>query len=237
MNTSTRATYKDANACHASTARGPLLRPEGVIMPNTTTSQTATLQVQELDKAHQAQTTYTRTASPASHCATLAACYREALANPDAREPITSELITSARRWLMAQFAEVMALGYWPLFLNGPQPLEHAISTFEQPLAMEESPCLFVPVSADNNSPHPVWSPIENLIFRFAHDYAHFTIGAPATFEGELAVARHTLTAEVRKDDALARFLASESVGQVALSIVSGTYPEQIIAAGILELI
>ena len=78
---------------------------------------------------------------------------------------------------------------------------------------------------------------MENLLFRFVHDYTHYVLGAPATFTGELAVARHTLTAEVRKDDALARFLASESVGQVALSIVSGTYPEQIIAADILDLI
>jgi hypothetical protein len=98
-------------------------------------------------------------------------------------------------------------------------------------------PSGLVPISSDNNDPHPVWSPLENLIFRFVHDYAHFCINAPATFAGELAVARHTLTPAVREDDDLARFLASESVGQVALSIVDGTYPKQVLAYGILDVI
>jgi hypothetical protein len=136
----------------------------------------------------------------------------------------------------MEQYAAVVALGFWPSFLNGPQPLERALAAFSQPAADGE-PCRLVPISCDNNDPHPVWTPIGNLLFRFVHDHAHHAIGAPATFAGELAVARHTLTPTVREDDPLARFLASESVGQVALSIVSGTYPAQIIAAGILELI
>jgi hypothetical protein len=238
MNTSTRASFKDANHAHASTARGPLLRPEGVILPNTTTttSQPATLQAQELEKAHQAQITYTRTASTDAHCATLAACYREALNNEEAQLPVTHALLTSARYWLYEQYYLVLNKGYCPVFLPGPQPLESALIAFSQP-----SPYPYtiraVPVSTDNNGSHPVWTPFENLLFRFVHDYAHFTIGAPATFDGELAVARHTLTPAVRADEPLARFLASESVGQVALSIVTGTYPEQIIAAGILELI
>jgi hypothetical protein len=231
MNTSTRATFKDANHAHASTACGPLLRPEGVIMPSTTTSQTAFgaggAGVGGLGMMGLFQF---------GHCATLAACYREALNNPKARLPVTPALISSARAWLMEQYAAVVALGYWPTFLNGPQPLERALAAFEQPAADGE-PCTLVPISSDNNGPHPVWTPIENLLFRFVHDYAHHVIGAPATFAGELAVARHTLTPEVRADEPLARFLASESVGQVALSIVSGTYPNQVIAAGILDLI
>jgi hypothetical protein len=175
--------------------------------------------------------------NPDAHRKTLAVCYREALNDEGARLPVTPALITSARRWLMEQFATIIKDGFWPLFLSGSQPLEHAIAAFKSPIVMTESPCRFVPVSADNNGPHPVWSPIENLVFRFIHDYIHYSIEMPATFEGELAVARHTLTPEVRKDDALARFLASESVGQVSLAIEDGAYPKQVISYGILEFI
>jgi hypothetical protein len=225
MDTSIRASFKDANRAHASTATKPLLRPDGVIMPAHTQP---TLE--------QARLKYWAE-NPDAHRRTLAVCYREALNEEGARLPVTPALITSSRRWLMGQFAAVIDKQFWPLFLNGPQHLEHAITSFEKRTVVAESPCHYVPVSADNNDPHPVWSPIENLLFRFVHDYAHFSINAPATFEGELAVARHTLTPEVRKDDALARFLASESVGQVALAIEDGVYPRQVISYGILEFI
>jgi hypothetical protein len=280
MNTNTRAHYTNADQCHSSTARCPLLRPYGVIMPSTTTSQPspqpspqpdydaaarAFRMMAEMEAStdepaadepptsqpspkssriawmariaqEQARTAFIQNATPEAHCRTLAACYREALNNPEARLPATPALINSARAWLMEQYAAMVALGFWPSFLNGPQPLEKALAAFEQPAADGE-PCRLVPISCDNNGPHPVWAPIENLLFRFVHDHAHHVIGAPATFAGELAVARHTLTPAVRADEPLARFLASESVGQVALSIVSGTYPAQVIAAGILEMI
>ncbi len=252
MNTTTRATFRDANQAHASTARGPLLRPEGIIMPmpkhrhskafldacerdrqpNPKGSRTARLARMAQE---QAQATFINTASPAAHCATLAVCYREALNDERARLPITPALITNARQWLNEQVSAVVRAGFCPFFLKGPQPLERAIAGFKQPRVTGE--LCRVPVSTDNNDHHPVWSPYENLLFRFVHDYAHFIIGAPATFEGELAVARHTLTPAVREDDALARFLASESVGQVALSIVDGTYPKQVLACGILDVI
>lgn len=211
MNTTTRATYASADLCHASTATKPLIRPYGVIMP-------------------------AGNHTKKDHCATIAAAYREALNNPKACMPVTDQLKQDARVWLMDQFSQVVKKGYWPVFLDGIQPLEIALQAFNQPPADGEY-CRMVPVSCDNNDPHPVWSRIENLLFRFVHDYAHFVIGADTTFDGELAVTRHTLTADVRANDALARFLASESVGQIALANVDKVYPAQVIAAGILELI
>lgn len=226
MNTSTHASFKDANHAHASTALGPLLRPDGIFMPSRA--------FPTEDSIKQARLRYWAE-NPDAHCRTLASCYREALNLEEARLPTTPALITSARSWLNEQVNAIITAGFCPFFLKNPQPLEYAIAGFKQHKVM--GALRRVPVSTDNNDHHPVWSPYENLLFRFVHDYTHFIIDAPATFEGELAVARHTLTPAVREDDALARFLASESVGQVALSIVSGTYPAQIIAAGILDLI
>jgi hypothetical protein len=268
MNTSTRAAFKDANHAHASTARGPLLRPEGVIMPSTTTttsqpsprpdydaaalafrlmaemaaepepttSQTDALKAHELEKAQHAQTTYARTASPAAHCATLAACYREAMADPAARLPVTPALVADARAWLFEQLSAVTALGYWPNFVNRESLLSETLAAFNQP--DNGQPYRSVPItSLYNNDPHPVWSPLENLLFRFVHDHHHHQVGAAADFTGELTVTRHILTPAVRANDALARFLASEPVGQSAQFIESGVYPAQVIAAGILDLI
>ena len=69
------------------------------------------------------------------------------------------------------------------------------------------------------------------------HDYHHWVTAADATFSGELAVTRHILTPALRQNDALARFLASEVIGQAATTIATGTFPEQIIASNILTLI
>lgn len=235
MNTSTRAHYANADQCHASTAHSPLLRPYGVIMPSTTTSQPSP-KISHTARMAQARITFIQNATPEAHCRTIAACYREALNNPAARVPVTPALITSARVWLFEQLATIAALGYWPSFLKGPQPLDRALKAFSQPVADGE-PCRLVPISSNNNGQHPVWTPLENLLFRFVHDHAHHVIGAPATFAGELAVARHTLTPTVRADKPLARFLASETIGQAAMAITDGAYPAQIIAAGILDLI
>jgi hypothetical protein len=211
MNTYTRAHYANADLCHASTARVPLLRPYGVIMP---TSQTH------------------RSEDDDSLCARLSACYQNSLENPSKRLPITPYLVAAARLWLFSQFQEVVNLGYWPCFVEREVPLDEVMQIFS---GYHGFKC--VPITSLNNSPHCVWSPIENLIFRFVHDYSHYSINAPSTFEGELAVTLQTLTSTVRENDTLARFLASEIVGQAAYTIVHGEFPSQVIASGILDLI
>jgi hypothetical protein len=227
MNTSTRAHYATADACHASTARGPLLRPYGVVMPASTADHAEAIHAARL--AHWQE-------NPDAHCATLAACYREALNNPEARLPVTPALISSARSWLFEQLAAVAALRYWPDFVDRESLLDETLAAFNQP--DNGQPYRSVPItSLYNDDPHPVWSPLENLLFRFVHDHHHHQLNAAADFSGELAVSRHILTPAIRANDALARFLASEPVGQSAQFIESGIYPAQVIAAGILDLI
>jgi hypothetical protein len=216
MNTSTRAAFKDANACHASTAQGPLLTPNGLIMPTRTT---------------------TTTSQPGALCLAIADAYAEAIADPDARLPITPRLRSSARNWLLEQYSHITPrLGYWPDFVNRACPLDESLAAFSNAPAHGEL-CRWVPITSQNNNPHPVWTHIDNLTFRFVHDWHHYQTGAPATFAGELAVTLSCLTPEVKADRPLAQFLASEIIGQAASAIVTGTYPPQIIAAGILDLI
>jgi hypothetical protein len=246
MNTSTRATYANADLAHASTADRPLLRPYGVIMPSTTTTSQPSPQpdydaaalafrMMAAMEAEPLEPT-TSQANPAAHCAAVAACYREAMADPAAQLPVTPALVADARAWLFEQLADVTALGYWPDFVNRESLLTETLAAFEQP--DNGQAYRSVPItSLYNNDPHPVWSPLENLIFRFVHDHHHHQCSAAADFTGELTVTRHILTPAVRANDTLARFLASEPVGQSAQFIESGVYPTQVIAAKILDLV
>ena len=221
MNTSTRASYASPDQAHASTAKTPLLRPYGLIMPQATRSQSAP---------------FWPGVFPDAHCKNLAAVYLDALNEPELQLQITPQLCIDARNWLHAELATITRLGFWPLFTDEESLLPDTIAAFNQPCVDGETTAIPI-TSLYNKDKHPVWTPLENLLFRFVHDYHHWVIGADATFTGELAVTRHTLTPAVRKNDALARFLASEPVGQSALFITSGTYPVQIIARNILDLI
>jgi len=219
VNTSTRASYANADQCHASTASTPLLRPYGLVMPQVT-SQPITSQWE---------------GHPNLHCQAIANEYQWALDNEDARLPVTPQLLTDARVWLRSQLSHVIKCGYWPDFVNRESLLSETLDAFSQPTYKGVQ---LVPITnLYNDDPHPVWSPLENLLFRFVHDYHHHITGADSTFSGELTTTRHILTPEVRKNDALARFLASEPVGQSSLFITSGIYPKQIIARNILTLI
>jgi hypothetical protein len=170
-------------------------------------------------------------------CARFAAAYKAALDNPALQEPITPQLSWDAQAWLREQLAHVISLGFWPQFVARESLLREAVAAFECPFPIG-IPMRLVPItSLYNDDPHPVWSPLENLLFRFVHDYHHAITGADDTFAGELTVTQHILTPKVRTNLPLARFLASEPVGQSALFIQSGTYPRQIIAATILSLI
>lgn len=220
MNTSTRASYANADQAHASTAKTPLLRSYGLVMPHATTSQTSPSQWE---------------ANPDLHCQAIAAEYQWALEHDAAQVPITPQLCTDARNWLQAELSKITSLGFWPLFTDSESSLAEALAAFNQPHS--PNALVQVPINNQHNGLHPVWTPLENLLFRFVHDYHHWVTGADATFTGELAVTRHVLTPAVRHNDALARFLASEIIGQAATTIASGTYPVQIIANNILELI
>jgi hypothetical protein len=218
MNTSTRASYANADQAHASTARMPLLRSYGLVMP--TTSQASLSQLAD---------------NPNLHCQAIANEYQRAIKHDDALVPITPQLCIDARAWLHAELGKVTSLGFWPLFIDVESQLSEAIAAFNQPHS--PSATVQVPITSQHNDPHPVWAPLENLLFRFVHDYHHWVLGADATFTGELAITHHVLTPAVRQNDALARFLASEIIGQAATAIATGAYPVQIIARSILELI
>ena len=209
MNTSTRAAFADADQAHASTAIAPLLRPSGLVLPQTTTNH---------------------------HCQIISNEYQKALIWKNARLPVTTQLRTDAKAWLEAELSFITNLGYWPVFVPRESLLSETLAAFYHPNPIGELTAIPI-TSLYNDDIHPVWSPLGNLLFRFVHDYHHYLIGADSTFDGELAVTRHILTPEVRKNDSLARFLASEPVGQSALFITSGTYPKQVIARNILDLI
>ena len=219
MNTTPRASFPNADQCHASTARTPLLRSYGLVMPQAT-SQPSPSQWDEF---------------PIAHCQAIANAYSYALSYPENQVPITPQLCTDARAWLQAELGKITSLGFWPLFTDAESSLAEALAAFNQPHSPND--LVQVPITNQHNEPHHVWSPLENLLFRFVHDYHHWITAADATFTGELAVTRHVLTPAVRHNDALARFLASEIIGQAATTITSGSFPAQIIARNILELI
>lgn len=224
MNTTTRASFADANACHASTAQGPLLRPEGVIVPSRPNPTP-----REAQRAHWAE-------HPDQHCRAIAAAYERALRDPQLQLPVTASLLVSARRWLWGELSKVTALGFWPDFVERESLLPETLLAFADSPSAQGT--VRVPITSLYNVPHPVWGPLENLLFRFVHDYHHHITGADATFSGELAVTRYIVEQpHVACDSELATFLASEPVGQSALFIVSKVYPKQIIAANILEFI
>jgi len=174
---------------------------------------------------------------PDEHCEAIAAEYQWALDNEDARLAVTAQLRTDARNWLQAELSKITSLGFWPVFTNTESSLAEALAAFNQPHS--PNALVQVPITNLHNDPHLVWTPLENLLFRFVHDYHHWLIGADATFNGELAVTRHILIPALRQNDALARFLASEIIGQAATTIASstGAFPVQIIARDILTLI
>jgi hypothetical protein len=221
VNTSTRASYASADQAHASTAKTPLLRPYGLIMPQATRSQSVP---------------FWPGVFPDAHCKNLAAVYLDALNEPELQLQITPQLCIDARNWLHAQLATITSLGFWPLFTDAESLLPDAIAAFNQPCVNGETAAIPI-TNLNNEDKHPVWTPLENLLFRFAHEFHHWAIAADATFTGELAVTRCVLTPAVRKNDALSRLLASEIVGQAAATLTTGTYPIQIIARNILELI
>jgi hypothetical protein len=221
VNTSTRASFVNADQAHASTAKTLLLRPYGLIMPQATRSQSAP---------------FWPGVFPDAHCKNLAAVYMDALNEPELQLQITPQLCIDARNWLHAQLATITSLGFWPLFTDAESLLPDAIAAFNQPCVNGETAAIPI-TNLNNEDKHPVWTPLENLLFRFAHEFHHWAIAADATFTGELAVTRCVLTPAVRKNDALARLLASEIVGQAAVTIVFGSFPEQIIARNILDLI
>jgi hypothetical protein len=189
-------------------------------MPQTTTSQTTINQWGNY---------------PNLHCQAIAAEYQWALEHNDSQLPITAQLCTYARNWLQSELSKITSLGFWPLFTDAESSLTEAIAAFNKPSS--PNALIQIPITNQHNDPHPVWTPLENLLFRFVHDYHHWVTAADATFTGELAVTRYILTPAVRHNDALARFLASEVIGQAATTIATGTYPVQIIARNILTLI
>lgn len=232
MNTSTRARYATANQAHASTAHVPLLRHDGVVMPSQ--QRTQALQTRQ-EFEHKIERRLSGTHDLVCRRLAISAAYQAAITSPALREPVTPQLLTDARNWLQVELGALVAQGYWPEFVGRDSPLPESLAGFYQNRTNGQTRP--VPITSQHNGPHPVWSPLENLLFRFVHDGHHYQIGAGDAFAGELAVAHHVLTPAVRKNGALARFLASEIIGQAAVTITTGAFPQQIIARNILDLI
>lgn len=79
---------------------------------------------------------------------------------------------------------------------------------------------------------YPVLSPIANLMFRFAHDWLHYYLVAPFTFEGEVDVFYREMVYVQNQyygEDSrlLYNFYWSEIVGQAAVVETTGMFPEQ----------
>lgn len=215
MITNTRATYATVNEAHASTARVPLIRAEGIVLP-----------AQQL----------TRRQPAPSLCTRVARAYRDALEDQTLRLPVTPELKACADRWLIKQTHKLRARRIRPLFIDEPVDLEVAIAALSRPVLPGE--WITVPISTVDNNPHPVWDSYQNLVSRLAHDVAHHDTGADASFDGELAVLKHTLIeAQELHCYAFPHFLASEIIGQASYRITYGSFPQQIIARNILPLI
>lgn len=162
-----------------------------------------------------------------SQCEIIATAYHQAIA--DRRLQLPASLIRPvATTWLQAEVCKLQDLGVRTATTDQPVTLEEAMSA----LALHQT----MPVSTVGNDPHTVWDAEQNLQFRAVHDVAHWVTGADDSFEGELAVLRHTLAAG-KLPMVLQLFLASEIIGQAAYAIQFGTFPPQITASNILNLI
>ena len=178
-------------------------------------------------------------------CAQCAAAYAAALADPTLQIEPTRQLKTDARAWLHTELGKVTSQGYWPSFTSTESLLDESTTAFQR--RPQNGATRLIPITnLYNDQPHPIWTPLENLLFRFIHDYHHAQIEADATFYGERSVTRFILT-ELGETNTppfhwsggrlIAHFLASEPLGQSAYFIQTGIYPRQIIAANILPLI
>ena len=105
MNTSTRASFANADLAHASTAKTPLLRSYGLVMPQATTNPISPDQWG---------------ANPDLHCQAIASEYQWAIGHHEAQLPLTPQLLTDAQVWLRAQMAHVVGSGFWPTFVDRP---------------------------------------------------------------------------------------------------------------------
>lgn len=219
MNTSTRAFFASADAAHASTATGPLLRPHGVVMPDRrgcAPAHTPTLQ------------------------AAIAGAYQLALQDGRfqlvIRDKLSDPLAFEARAWLAAQCNMLARMRYAPLMADRDVPLEEAMDAYDRPRLPGEIG--LVPVSALNNEdPHPLWSFRENLLFRWVHDWHHWAMMVGSDFYGELEVTHYCLNQAAATSQPLRQFLASEIIGQASFRLEFGTFPQQIIAANVLEML
>lgn len=177
---------------------------------------------------------------PERRCQAIAAAYKLALDNEQLRLPVTEPLIDSATVWLLRACSDARRSRIRPLFVDRPVILSEALAALSRPCLPGE--WRDVPVSTvGNEQPHPVWTAYQNLSFRFVHDLHHHQLGADDSFTGELTVARETVRPLVMRGTPasvnLARFLASEIIGQASYRITFGHFPEQVIAANILSLL
>lgn len=171
-----------------------------------------------------------------SLCETVSAAYLAALEDPELQEFVSYPLKVTARSWLRSQLTDPIKAGVVWEFVDREVSLAESMAAYDCHLANRAT--RVIPVSAlHNEERHPLWSPVENLLFRFVHDWHHWLTAADDSFEGELAVTRHCLTSQVHTNQPLAHLLASEIVGQAAVRITTGSFPRQIIANNILELI
>ena len=128
--------------------------------------------------------------------------------------------------WLMRQFNRMRATGIEPLFVTRDVPIEEAMAALSRTVLPGE--LRWLPVSRLNNDPNPdLMSEQQNLMFRAVHDWVHWQENAGADWDGELAVTiAHILTAPKE----IHWLLWSEVAGQAAVTLTTGTFPQQKLA-------
>jgi hypothetical protein len=125
--------------------------------------------------------------------------------------------------WLMREFNRMRASGIEPLFVTRDVPIEEAMNALNRTVLPGE--IRWLPISRLNNEPNvDLMSTQQNLMFRAIHDWVHWKENAGADWDGELAVTvAHVLTAPKE----IHWILWSEVAGQAAVTLTTGSFPQQ----------
>lgn len=207
MNTTTRATYANANLAHASTAHTPLIRPEGIVMP------------QRRDT-----------------CRLIAEAYQRAIHDPSLRLPVDADLVDTTHRWLSLEVRRLGLHKIGMQVVDTESSLTDALSVLASQVPGQWVYVPVSSVGNESRHPvWTAYQNLQfRLVHDVAHYEAGSDDtfeGELDTLRYTL-----TETQECQSY-AFPHFLASEVIGQVAFRITYGYFPQQIIAQNILPLI
>lgn len=145
---------------------------------------------------------------------------------PTATRDRVAALAPTLSAWIADGMAAAALARMAPVFVDREVSLAEAVEAFTRPVLPGE--WRLVPVSTIGNEPVPgLMTELQNLQFRFLHDWLHAKTAADATFEGELCL---TLAHQCCAPIELWPLFASEVAGQAAVAITTGAFPEQKLA-------